>query len=225
MRVVVYTQVLLFGESLVDWLKTHDDVEAWSCHSARSLVDEVHQHAADLVLFDMTGEQALDEGRAVSDSYPSARLLALAVSETAGEVIACADAGFVGYVPCQASLDELWSVMVKALRDECPCSPQIVGSLWRELRRRRPGAGLRSDATSLTHRQRQILSLVAQGLSNKEIARQLNLSIATVKNHLHNIFSKLGVGGRAEALARLRDEPWLVRSARGASLLRVAADS
>ncbi len=214
MRVVVFSQVLLFGESLVDCLRAHEDIEAWPCNRPQDLVSHVLTHAADLVLFDMNTEQALKEGRVVSENCPDARLLALSVPENTDEVIACADAGFVGYVPCQASLGELRDVMFKVLKDECPCDSKIAAGLWRELRRRRARKGRRPEADALTHRERQILSLVARGLSNKQIACKLSLSIATVKNHLHNTFAKLRVSGRAEALARLRDEPWLVRSAR-----------
>ena len=66
---------------------------------------------------------------------------------------------------------------------------------------------------ALLKRETEVLRLIAKGKSNKHIARDLELSVATVKNHIHSIFCKLRVKCRAEAAARVRENPWLTRSA------------
>jgi two-component system, NarL family, nitrate/nitrite response regulator NarL len=140
------------------------------------------------------------------------RLMALAVTEIPCEVIACAEAGFSSYVPREASIEELTAILKMALRGEVPCHPTITSGLLREIRRRQHAP--ESDPSEpLTHRECEVLHLVGRGLCNKEIACRLCLSPATVKNHLHSIFGKLRVGGRTAAIARLRTEPWLERSA------------
>jgi ATP/maltotriose-dependent transcriptional regulator MalT len=65
----------------------------------------------------------------------------------------------------------------------------------------------------LTRREREVLDLIGQGLSNKEIGTHLSLSVATVKHHVHKIFEKLGLARRADAMRRVRDSPWLARAA------------
>jgi DNA-binding NarL/FixJ family response regulator len=139
-------------------------------------------------------------------------MLALALPEVPKEVVACADAGFTAYLPRQASIDDLRGLMRMALRDEATCHPKVVVCLLNELRRRR-GANEVYQSEPLTKRESDVLRLVGRGASNKEVARTLNLSVSTVKAHMHSILAKLRVPGRAQAIARLRNEPWLERSA------------
>lgn len=116
-------------------------------------------------------------------------------------MVSCVDAGFHGYVSKDASLHDLVRTIESVARGEVVCSPRIVASLFREVARRGPGmsgdAGIR-----LTSRERQILDLIDQYLSNKEIARALHISVSTVKNHVHNILAKQKVHRRADAAAR-----------------------
>jgi DNA-binding NarL/FixJ family response regulator len=95
-------------------------------------------------------------------------------------------------------------VVRRALREEVVCDPKISRELLRELSRRRAMAALEQPVgEELTRRERDVLRLLGRRLSNKEIARQLCLSPATVKNHVHSILAKLNVAGRQEVFARL----------------------
>jgi len=84
------------------------------------------------------------------------------------------------------------------------CSPRVAGALLRRI------AALATDGRSdrvpahLTNREREIMGLIDEGLSNKEIAKRLRIEVATVKNHVHNILEKLQVHRRGEAAARVR---------------------
>ncbi|MEA3275528.1 MAG: response regulator transcription factor [Pseudomonadota bacterium] len=167
----------------------------------------------DAVLFDVNGEDAMKEAQALNRAVPEIPLLAIAIPETAERVIACADAGFLGSVPRQASIAELCAIVDMAIRGECACHPRIAGSLLRELGHRRQQGSVSFSRESLTRRECEILRLLARGHSNKEIARELCVSLATVKNHVHSVLVKLNVGCRTEAVSRLRDEPWLAYSA------------
>ena len=212
MRVWVYSHIRLFGESLADCLVACEKIaEVRVCHRGENLPDDTLRFTPDVVLIDMTGEGATEKVRCVKEVCPELCMLGLAIPETTEHVIACADAGLDGYVPYQASLDELCVIVSHARKGEFACHPKIASSLFREVRRRRSRYG-DTDAP-LTHRESEVLGLVAKGLCNKEIARELVLSVATVKNHLHNTFTKLHVRGRTEALARLRIEPWLAGTA------------
>jgi len=119
-------------------------------------------------------------------------------------VIACAEAGVSGYVTREASLDELTGVVESVARGESPCSPRISALL---LRRVAETAGRRTEtdaARRLTRREAEIVGLIDEGLSNKQIAGRLSIELATVKNHVHSILEKLQVERRAEAAARVR---------------------
>jgi DNA-binding NarL/FixJ family response regulator len=67
-----------------------------------------------------------------------------------------------------------------------------------------------SAETALTRREGEVLQLIGRGLTNKEIARELHLSTATIKHHVHGVLGKLQVAGRVQAMRRVRETPWIV---------------
>jgi DNA-binding NarL/FixJ family response regulator len=90
------------------------------------------------------------------------------------------------------------------VRGEARCSPQIVSSLWKRIaalsaERHNGKPVAKTTAAGLTAREEEILALLRQGFSNKMISHHLGIELATVKNHVHSVFSKLGLRRRAEA--------------------------
>jgi two-component system nitrate/nitrite response regulator NarL len=148
------------------------------------------------------GPRTVRELRAAHDGL---KVIVLAIDEQEDCVLPLVEAGAAGYVTHEASLAELFAIVRSAVRGEALCSPRIVASLARRLTQmadQRPV--LRPELGELTARERQIGRLLDEGLSNKEIALQLCIEVATVKNHVHNILEKLHVHRRGEAAARLR---------------------
>jgi DNA-binding NarL/FixJ family response regulator len=98
---------------------------------------------------------------------------------------------------------ELGETVACVMRGELPCTPRLAATLFQRLALH---ASHRQDdgALGLTAREREILTLIDGGLSNKEIAHRLNIEVATVKNHVHRILDKLHVKRRGEAAARIR---------------------
>ena len=93
------------------------------------------------------------------------------------------------------------------------CPAEISGGLLRALF----GDDLPDESAtdaSLSHRESEVLQLIGGGLTNKEIARELSLSVATVKHHVHSVLTKLQLPGRAQAMRRVRDAPWLAAGSR-----------
>lgn len=202
--VVVYSPVRLFAEGVAACLDAQPETDAVACHLFEAIHDSVAAGRADVVLLDVTDRRVLAQGRRLVHDFPDLRVIALGLPEAADEVIACADHGFVSYVPRNACVEEMLEVVRRALREEVVCDPKVSGGLLRELRRRRAMAAPADPcADELTRREREVLRLLGRRLSNKEIARQLCLSTATVKNHVHSILTKLKVNGRQEVLARL----------------------
>lgn len=116
---------------------------------------------------------------------------------------ACIDAGVAGYHLRSESVSELLTYIGKVLDGEAACSQRFSATLLRRLSdamtRRVQGAD-----TALTIREREVLRLVAEGLSNREIAVALQIAVHTVKNHVHNLLTKIGARSRAEAGAIYR---------------------
>ena len=91
------------------------------------------------------------------------------------------------------------------MRGEAACSPRVAAALLRRVADRGARARrLDGEFAPLTSRERQIVALIDEGLSNKEIAARLCIELSTVKNHVHNLLEKLGARGRGEAAARVR---------------------
>jgi two-component system, NarL family, nitrate/nitrite response regulator NarL len=157
----------------------------------------------DMALVDSTLIRA-DEIDSLLTAVPELKVIALGLSESPSEVILWAEAGASGYVSNDASLDDLLVIIESVARGELPCSDRVAAALVERLRHRavRPPRMLQ-DASPLTARQQEVMQLVARGLTNKEIAQTMSISLPTVKNHMHNIFERLQVHGRADALARM----------------------
>jgi two-component system nitrate/nitrite response regulator NarL len=98
--------------------------------------------------------------------------------------------------------------VVHAVRGELLCSPKFAAMLLAQLAAVAPqtvsGRRITDRAAKLTPREREVLDRIGQGLTNKEIARQLGISSATVKNHVHHLLEKLAVQRRSQALAHIR---------------------
>ena len=156
----------------------------------------------DVVLVDVGERDPVALGRLIKAANPRARLVAFPLDEIDDRVFACAAAGFSGYVPRESGADELHRALVDAIEGRMHCAPHIAAAMFNRLAGflREPDAP--EVLSSLTPRESEILALVKRGRSNKDIARQLAISSATVKNHMHNILQKLHVSRRGEAAAR-----------------------
>jgi two-component system, NarL family, nitrate/nitrite response regulator NarL len=135
---------------------------------------------------------------------PDVRVVALAVAEDEREVIAFAEAGASGYVPLDGSIEDLVAVIESVSRGETLCSPLVAATLFRRVAVLARESWREPVEARLTARELDVLRLIEEGRSNKEIARALSIELSTVKNHVHNILEKLNVDSRTEAAARAR---------------------
>ena len=206
-KVMVVSPVLLYREGLAASLSADRRVEVVAATDPASAQAEALALAPDAVLFDATGEEALALARQLKRADRNIVLIGFGISETAAAAVACAEAGLAGFIDEEGSIDALVNTTLSALRGEFRCSPRVTALLCERLAAlanadpTAPPAG----ADSLTTRERQIASLVSEGLSHKEIALGLRIGPATVKNHVHNILDKLGVRRRAAIASRVSD--------------------
>jgi DNA-binding NarL/FixJ family response regulator len=131
----------------------------------------------------------------IRDASPHTKLIAFALDETEKNVIACFNAGFSGYVSPEGDVEELVRTVVDAIADRIVLPKRFIGTIILE----KSGPPAR-----LSHREREVAALLVKRWSNIKIARELSISRHTVKRHLHNIFAKLQVANRLEAIAKLR---------------------
>jgi DNA-binding NarL/FixJ family response regulator len=117
----------------------------------------------------------------------------------------CAESGVLGYLSPEASAGELLDTLERVSCGELSCPPEIVRTVFRFMSQKTPlevtPAADPDPVDELTQRERDVVGLIAQGLSNKQIAHRLSIEVATVKSHVHRILAKLNVERRAQVVA------------------------
>ena len=158
-----------------------------------------------IVLMDVAFPGGVETAIALSAAFPKSGIVALALVETEENVLAWAEVGVAGYVPNSASIDDLLLLIKQISRGEQTCSSRVTGRLLRHVAAsasERRALAPTSPAMHLTRRESQIFGLVGEGLSNKDIARRLKISLGTTKSHVHNLLSKLSISRRTDAIPR-----------------------
>lgn len=203
-QVVIISNVRLYREGVAISLSRCQAIDVITTLSASDAVVRMSELCPDVALLDaalVDGQSTLHRMR---DSLPALRIVAFAVSDSEDDVIACAEAGISAYVSCEASTDDLIGAVHQAMRGEFVCTPRVTALLLTHVAALSAERMPVSSLNVLTQREKEIVPLIEQGLSNKEIARRLNVEAATVKNHVHNILGKLRVRRRGEVVACIR---------------------
>jgi len=213
MDLIVMTPVRLLSDGLAACFASREGV------SLRDTVADLHclrnalaTQEVVVVLIDVTHGVDLDDMRALASEHPAVAFVALGLQDQCQEVVRCGRAGFTGYVSRTSSIDELCQALSDVAAGRLSCSAEISGGLLRALFGMDAHSRQSTSAETLTRREGEVLQLIGHGLSNKEIARELRVSLATVKHHVHNVLEKLEVSGRAQAMRRVRDTPWIASS-------------
>ena len=206
-RVLIVDDHPLFRDGMHGLLDSVPDTEvvgeATSGEEAIALAENVQP---DVILMDikMPGINGLQAMREILQTSPHIRVLIVSMLEDDDSVFAAMRAGARGYVPKGANQAEMLRAIRAVANGEAIFGPgiaqRLIGFFSASRRSVEP-----KIFPELTERESEILALVAHGRTNEEIAGQLVLSLKTVRNHVSNIFSKLQVADRAQAIIRARD--------------------
>jgi len=201
-RLLILADVRLYREGMRDSLAGRPQfIVVGATSSVDATCRLVSETPADIVIVDMATRGSRDGIRRIREAAPNVHIIGFGVEEVEGEILACAEAGLAGYVPCDATIEDLVACIECVSRGELRCTPRMAAVLFRRLEVVRQGESV-SATVDLTTREREVLSLIDDGLSNKEIAVRLRIEVSTVKNHVHNLLEKLNVPTRMQA-ARL----------------------
>lgn len=159
----------------------------------------------DVLLLDVNISNCLEIARRVYASGSHLKIVGLSIGEADDNIVSCAEAGISAFVTEDGSLQDVIDAIYNASTGKLPCSSSVVGKLVRRLAELGSGTIRTNRINRLTEREQEILELVDQGLSNKEISYRLGIEVSTVKNHLHNLMEKLNVHRRERAAAYLRE--------------------
>jgi len=207
LRIVIVSEVRFLREGLAEILERDPSISVVGlCADLAEVVALSPPPKVDLVLVDAALRDGIAAARRIHKIEPDFRIVAYAVRETKEDVIAWAEAGVIGYIPDTAALADLARLIMDIHGGEQPCSGRVAAELLHRIAVTEslgPGRNALSPAAALTRREREAAELIATGLSDKEIARRLNISLATAKLHVHNLLGKLNVQRRGQVVVRL----------------------
>lgn len=206
-RVLVVDDHPIFRAGICERLKTPDGKivvvgEGSTGRQACELTSKLHPHVIlmDIAMPDMTGIEAT---RRICSEFPEVEIIILSVYDDDQYVNAALQAGASGYLLKTVEEGELREAIVKVAAGGSVLSSSIARKVLTQL------SGTSSTAHGLSERELQILELAAKGLTNKSIAKELFLSIRTIEAHMRNVFEKLGVSSRTEAVTQAVLHQWI----------------
>jgi|SRR5215218_2500307 len=206
-RVVLLADVRFYREGLVRALEASAEIEiVGSASASADSFDLLRLGKPDIVLLEVAAARVPAVVQSILATSPSTKVVALAIADEDLDAVACAEAGAAGYVSSEASIEDLTATIIRVACGEFPCSARVASLLAQRISSLVAQHTMSDVRSNLTAREREILRLIDDGLSNKEIAQQLGIVVSTVKNHVHRILHKSHVSRRAQAAARLR--PW-----------------
>jgi DNA-binding NarL/FixJ family response regulator len=204
-RVVLVSDVLLYRQGLQASLGKDGRVAIVGAAASKDALTMISRCSPDVVLVDGAASECLAIARLLRSQWPKVRLVGFGISGGAERLVDCAQWGLAAFVDCNASATDLANAVLDAIKGELACSPEVSALLCERLAHY---AAVGHEAESLTRREREIALLIGEGLSNKEIAKDLRIGPSTVKNHVHTILEKLGVRRRSAIAHQLSAFRW-----------------
>jgi two-component system NarL family response regulator len=202
-RVLICDDHALFRRGLVMVLESEPGIEVVAeAEDGEEAVRQAGDAAPDVILMDvrMPKMSGIEATRAISDVVPTAKILMLTVSDEEEDLYEAVKAGATGYLLKEISIEEVANAIRAVMTGQSLISPSMASKLLSEFNNLAKAAQQKVLAPKLTDRELQVLKLVAQGMSNREVAEQLFISENTVKNHVRNILEKLHLHSRMEAV-------------------------
>ena len=199
--VAVIDDNLLVREGISRLLGRHPDIRV-AVSNSEDYATTLDEAAPNVVLLDLglVDQESMVIARAIHRDYPAARVIVMDLLPDHEDVIEFIEAGVNGFILKDATLDQVL-LTIRSVASGLDVLPDLLaGSLFSEIAREAVTGGGAHDPewVRLTEREREVLELIAQGLSNKAIARRLHISIHTVKSHLRNTMEKLTLHSRLE---------------------------
>jgi len=202
-RVMLVDDHALFRKGIASLLAACPDIEVvGEADNGAQALASVADLMPDLILMDiqMPEVDGLEATRRIKAEHPYVKIVMLTVAEEDRSLFEAIKAGAQGYLVKKMDPEEFLSMIRGVSRGEAPLSRTVASKILTEFSRRVQGPPPEDPAAKLTPREREVLQLLTQGNTNKEIANTLGVSENTVKNHLKNILAKLHLQNRVQAV-------------------------
>ncbi len=206
-RILLVDDQPLFRSAIATLIAGQPDmVVLGEAENGLQAVEMAHELMPDLIVMDvempvMNGVEAV---RLIREQLPTIKVVMLTVSDSEDFLFEAIRHGAHGYLLKDLRPEQLYDLLRAVMRNETPLSPAIAGKILAEFRGKpniRQAPSSEPEGPALTRREIEILQLVSDGLSNKEIGTELSITEGTVKNHVHNSLEKLHLENRIQAAA------------------------
>ena len=205
LRVMVVDDHALFRRGLEMVLQQEPDIDlVGEASDGLEAVDKAQELMPDVVLMDvrMPRRSGIEAAGQIKDLLPHAKILMLTISDEEADLYDAIKAGASGYLLKEIPIEEVADAIRSVWQGQSRISPSMASKLLNEFAAMSKASADRPQmpAPKLTDREMEVLKLVAQGMNNRDIAKELFISENTVKNHIRNILEKLHLHSRMEAV-------------------------
>jgi DNA-binding NarL/FixJ family response regulator len=212
---MIIDEQAIFRAGVREALSREPDLEVLECDPSQNVLELIEANLADVVLLgsDLTSLSGIELGRKIAQYYPNTKVIVLSPEPSDEELFEVIKTAAAGCLSKKTTPDELASTIRRVRRGEYPINeslmtrPRVAKQVLNQFRGFTQT--MEGVAAPLTRRETQILTYVAEGNSNKEIARILSISEQTIKNHVSAILRKLNANDRAHAVALALRSGWI----------------
>jgi len=209
LRVLLADDHALFREGLAGIIARQPDMEVvGEAGDGLEAIVKARELVPDLILMDVTmpGCDGIEATRRIKQELPAVTIVMLTVRDEEEKLFQAIKSGAQGYLLKDIHAREMLDLLKGAVRGEAAITPVLAGRMLEEFRRLGQLAHEipEEESVALTRREQEVLSLVAERATDREIAEALSISLSTVKSHIRNILAKLHVSSRREAARHAR---------------------
>jgi len=202
-RLLIIEDNRLLRDGILSILRPHKDIEVISSSGdSKNTLIKIHQLKPNVVLLDLglRSQNSLHVVEIVKKEFPKAKIIVMDLAPVQAYILQYVKAGANGFILKDASLNDLLITIRTVSEGATVLPPLLVDSLFSQIVEHavREGKPRLNDAVKMTKREREVITLLGEGLSNKEIAQKAHISTYTVKSHIHNIMEKLALHTRLE---------------------------
>jgi len=224
-KVMIIDEQAFFRAGVRQTLSQQPDLEIVECDPTQNALELIEANLPDVALLgsDLASLSGIELGRKIAQYYPNTKVVVLSPDPDDEELFEVIKTAAVACLSKKATADELASTIRRARRGEYPINesvmtrPRVARQVLNQFRGM--GRTMEGIVAPLTNRETQILTYIAEGNSNKEIARILEISEQTIKNHVSAILRKLNANDRAHAVALALHSGWISPEAKPRKVL------
>src|SRR5690349_20133187 len=202
-RLLLIDDNRLLRDGITAMLKGHRDIKVVAASgNGENGILKIHKLKPNVILLDLglRSQSSLHVVEIVKKEFPNAKVIVMDLAPAQGDVLQFVKAGASGFILKDATLDDFLATIRSVADGEKVLPPILSGSLFSQIIEHAVNGGRKNlnKAIQMTKREREVISLISDGLSNKEIGHRLHIATYTIKSHVHNIMEKLALHTRLE---------------------------